>query len=144
MKLAFTTLFLTIALTLFTSPSFAQEDSALDVHTNEPVAVPGHILSPGDYVFRFMETTGYPSLVRITSADGSANYGVYQVIPATRQEPDLTRVTLTEPDAGGVTRITSWFFPGETDGYRFVYSKKDVQKQDAIARNMGVQATAGL
>lgn len=134
-----------LGLTLFANLSFAQQDSLLDVHMKEPVAIPGHVLQPGDYVFRLMESDQYPHIVQVMSADGSTVFGLFQVEPAQRQDyGDHSAVTLTEPDAAGVQSISQWYFPGSRDGYQFIYSKKDIQKEDRIARSFTGQADSGL
>jgi hypothetical protein len=37
--------------------SFAQNVSAMDVHVDKAVAIPGNVLEPGDYVFRRLDRT---------------------------------------------------------------------------------------
>jgi hypothetical protein len=79
------------------------------------------------------------------SADGSSFYALFQVVPAKRSEfGDNSRITLTAPDAAGLKDISQWYFPGESTGYQFVYSKKDIQKQDRIAYNLTNPAASGL
>jgi hypothetical protein len=53
-------------------------------------------------------------------------------------------VTLTSPDAAGVQGISEWYFPGAMDGYQFLYSKKDIQKEDQMARRLPNQSSSGL
>jgi hypothetical protein len=139
------TLLFVLGLALLATPSFAQQENFLNVHTNEPVAIPGHVLPPGDYLFRMMEADQYPHVVEVMSADGSSLYGLFQVVPAQRLEfGNRSSVTLTDPDAAGLQGISQWYFPGSSDGYQFIYSKKDIQKEDQVAHRLASQTGAGL
>jgi hypothetical protein len=143
-RLAITLIFV-LGFALLATPSFAQQENFLNVHTNEQVAIPGHVLPPGDYVFRLMESDQDPHIVEVMSADGSSLYGLFQVVPAQRPEfANGSSVTLTAPDAAGLQGISQWYFPGSSDGYQFVYSRKDIQKEDQIARRLTNQTDSGL
>lgn len=133
-----------ILLGLLALPAFAQNESVLDVHLNNAVAIPGNVLSPGDYIFHLLESPTGQAIVQVQSADGKASYGFIQVISAKRDEIGDSLVTVKRSDETRVARIDSWYFPGTTSGYQFVYSKPDLRKLDTIAQKMHLTTTAGM
>ena len=142
----------TLVLALFASsilffalPSVAQQEDLFHLQTKEPLAIPGHVLSPGEYTLRMMDSSTYPGIVEVMKADGSKTYGFFQIIPARRDQLAGSQVVLNNPDSEGLVSVKQWFFPGDHSGYQFVYSRKDIQRQDQIARNMeSTNARAGL
>jgi hypothetical protein len=145
MKRFVISVFFALGLTLLSNASFAQQEDMLKLHTTEPLAIPGHVLPAGEYVFRLVEGDQYPHMVEVMRADGSSLYGLFQLAPVQRTAfSGDSAVTLTAPDATGFKRISQWYFPGAKNGYQFVYSKKDIQKQDQIARNNRNSNDSGL
>ena len=91
------------------------------VTISEPVEVPDLVLPIGTYVFEALEM-GH--VTRILSADENHIYATLSTIPDERREPmDNATVTFRETSKDDVERIDSWFFPGESIGNEFVYSK---------------------
>jgi hypothetical protein len=129
-------------LAAFTIPSFAQNQEVMNVHVDKAVAIPGNVLTPGDYVFRLADSTGRPDDVEIRSADGKTSYGFIQIYMASRNTYEGSEVKVSAADSTGLERIDSWFFPGSEDGYRFIYSKSDLQKADQIAQRMQTEGTS--
>ncbi len=130
---------------LFALPSFAQQEDLFHLRTNEPLAIPGHVLAPGDYTIRKVDSSTYPGVVEVMKADGSKNYGFFQIMPARRDEVADSQVVLNNPDGAGLVSVKQWFFPGDHTGYQFVYSRRDIRRQDQIARNMeATNTSAGL
>lgn len=125
-------------------PAFAQNESVMDVHLNNQVAIPGKVLAPGNYVFRLVNIATTPQEVVVLTPNGSPVSGFIPVFESIREHEGNTVVKTTAPDRAGVVRITSWYFPGQRYGYRFVYSKSDKRKLDMIARSMHSQTTAGM
>ena len=130
-------MYLSFFATLVAIPSFAQNESTMNVHVDQAVAIPGYVLRPGDYIFRLEEQSNGSRVVAVTSADYKTVYGFIPIFPAERNpEDDATEVRTSPPDNTGLARIDSWFFPGEADGYRFIYSKAEIRKVDMIAQQM--------
>jgi hypothetical protein len=126
-------------------PAFAQNENVMNVHVDKAVAIPGKVLPPGDYVFRLADSVTRPADVQVMSADGKTEYGFIPVYSAYRTAGSDTEVTTTPPDNFGIACIDSWYFPGEQDGYRFIYSKTDLRKIDMIAQQMNLGgAQAGM
>lgn len=123
-----------LLMALCTIPALAQNLSVTDVHVSRPVAIPGAILKPGNYVFRLMDSAVVPGYVEITSKNGNRDYGFVPIYTTIRRSAfSGNEITLRPPDREGMVRIHSFFFPGMKDGYRFIYSKSDLRKDDMLA-----------
>lgn len=118
-------------------PSFALNDSVVDVHVEKAVAIPSKVLVPGNYVFRLLDSSSRPHDVEVMSADGKTFYGIIPVYETSPRDSGLgNEITITAPDESGLARINSWYFPGSQYGYRFIYSKSDIRKADMVAQQM--------
>lgn len=107
---------------------------------NKPVEVPGMVLGPGTYDFRLMDSVSDRNVVQILNADGSHLYENVLAIPAYRaQASDKTVVTFEERAKGSPQAIATWFFPGDTFGEEFVYSK--ASPSGATAKLTGTHQT---
>lgn len=125
--------------------TFAQDnnDRLLKVRVDKSLVVPGSVLEPGDYNFRLVDQAGGPFLVQISKADGSENCGFFSVIPAKRESAGESEVDVEHPGNRSVGMISDFFFPGESDGYAFVYSKKELQRAEVMAKNDEVKSPNG-
>ncbi len=143
-RFSLSVLFLVIALVIITAlPALAQQESVLDVHLDKVAAIPGHVLPPGDYVFRLMDENFYPGFVQITSSNGN-DYGFVQAFPSRRQNAGNSSVLLSPPDQAGLSRVTAWYFPGEKYGYEFIYTKRQIRNADLIAQRMQAKSATGM
>ena len=129
-------MFLTLISIAVALPALAQNESVMDVHVDKTVAIPGNILQPGNYVFRLVDSASSPYDVGVFSAHFKTFYGYIPVFPAYRSSEGGSQITATAPDKSGLARINSWFFPGQQEGYRFIYSKSAIRKEDMVAQNM--------
>jgi len=91
---------------------------------NQPIEIPGMVLTPGTYVFELLDSPSDRNVVQIFNADKSHLYENVLAIPAYRLEPsDKTGVTLEETAEGTPEAIKTWFYPGDNYGQEFVYLK---------------------
>jgi hypothetical protein len=130
------TFLVVLFLAVSTIPSFAQNESVMNVHVNKVVAIPSNVLQPGDYVFRLLDSSGRPNDVAVMSADGQTFYGFIPVYDAYRDSDGDSEIVITAPDEAGLARIDSWYFPGQQTGSRFIYSKSDIRRADMLAQKM--------
>ncbi len=138
-------LFVVLSMMFVTAmPAVAQQNTVLNVHIEKAVAIPGHVLLPGNYLFRLRDADTYPGFVQVTSADGSQVFGFVQVFPAWRPQAGNDEVVLSQPDAAGLENVEAWYFQGEHYGYHFVYSQHDLRNADLIAQRMHTKSNAGL
>jgi len=92
----------------------------LTVTVARPVQIPGHVLQPGQYSFRLIDSD---NAVAVSRLDGSKFYGNYFIIPTSRDRAGDGAVYTQESQGGGFDRIASWYYPGELNGYSFIYPK---------------------
>jgi hypothetical protein len=111
----------------------AQNVGDIQVHFATEVAVPNHLLQPGDYVFRRLNDAN-PNVYEILSNNGQDPVGIFEVMSTQRIQRGDTEVELSAPDAAGVRLVQAWYGPGDTDGYQLSYTRKDVSKLDELAR----------
>jgi hypothetical protein len=144
-RFSLSVLFLFLSLTFMaTIPALALQDTVINVHVDKAVAIPGHVLRPGDYVFRMADSETYPGYVQISSADGSQEFGFVQVFAGRRQTYNGTKLVMSHPDQAGLEHVVAWYFPGERYGYRFIYSKRQLRNADMIAQHLQTRSNAGL
>ena len=136
-------LFISVAF-IYSSQAVAQQESVMDFHLDKATAVPGRVLLPGDYRFRLLDSVTYPNVVEIISKADDRPLGLFPIYEAQRSDRGENEVMISSPDAAGLQRIDQWYFPGELDGYRFVYSQKDLRKIDAVAARMQLTPSNGL
>jgi len=92
-----------------------------------PVEAPGVILPAGNYVFRLAGDESNRNLVEIFKEDEDEPMATVSTIPASRSSFTEGAALLFEqkPD-GRPEMIREFFYPGETDGFEFVYEAQPV------------------
>jgi hypothetical protein len=91
---------------------------------NEPVEVPGHVLSAGTYWFALMDSQADRNIVQIWNEDRSQLIATTFTVPDYRLQPtDKTTITFDEKPGEQREAIQAWFYPGEDYGHEFVYPK---------------------
>src|SRR5438552_4348619 len=85
--------------------------------------VPGMVLEPGTYVLKAEETYSSPrTSVQLLNRDESQLLTTFIAVPDNRQRPDSDAViTFFDGITEGPKPIQTWFYPGEMNGYEFVY-----------------------
>ena len=94
---------------------------------NQPVQVPGHVLTPGRYVFQLADPSADRYVVQIFSEDKK---GMDHLVTTTMAIPDYrvatpvkTEVTFEERHSNTPEAVHSWFYPGDNYGWQFLYPK---------------------
>ena len=102
-----------------------------------PVEIPGVGLPAGTYTFKLADSAT-SRVVQVFSRDGRKLYATFFALPDTRLSPaDHTIVTFYETPAGSPEAIKTWFYPGDTTGYEFVYPKEQAMKIADAALSAG-------
>jgi LPXTG-motif cell wall-anchored protein len=95
---------------------------------SEPFEVPGveaQILPAGTYVFKILDSLYDRNIVQISNAEETHVYTTILAIANYRlKATDKTVLTFGERGEGQPQAIKAWFYPGETWGQEFVYTKK--------------------
>jgi hypothetical protein len=93
---------------------------------SQPVEVPGQTLPAGTYWFVLANSGTDRNIVQIFSQDWSMLYATVFTVPSDRQSPpDDTLLTLAKRESNGTPALVKWFYPGETTGHEFEYSKSE-------------------
>jgi hypothetical protein len=110
----------------FAWPAKASEFDKLTIFTfSQPVEIPGgKILPAGTYAFKVLDTMSDRNVVQIFNKDQTKLYATFLTISDYHLRPsDKPIVRFSETPSGGPEAIKEWFYPGETDGWEFVYPK---------------------
>jgi hypothetical protein len=93
---------------------------------SRPVEIPGQTLPAGTYWFVLANSGTNRNIVQIFSQDRSTLYATVFTVPSDRQTPpDDTLLTLAKRESNGTPALVKWFYPGETTGHEFEYSKSE-------------------
>jgi hypothetical protein len=102
----------------------------------EPVALPGTVLEPGTYVMSLLDSSSNRNIVQIRSEDERRVYATLLAIPKYRMEPaDESIFNFDERPSGQPRALKSWFYPGDTIGREFRYSKAEMMQLASAARS---------
>ena len=103
---------------------------------NQPVTLPGITLPAGKYLFRIPDSTTSRRVVQVLSADGRQSYAMLLSIPAQRFEaPMQPEIRFMETAEGMPAAIKTWWYPGSTIGYEFIYPKEQALRLAKSASN---------
>lgn len=92
---------------------------------SQPFEIPGKVLPAGKYMFKLADSTTDRHIVQVFTADGKKILATVMAIPDVRIEAtNRTVVNFREVPAGSPEAIRAWFYPGNTIGQEFVYSKQ--------------------
>src|SRR5580658_5180256 len=123
--------FLVIVLSLVIAFSIAVPAARADVWNQkteltftEPVEIPGQVLPAGTYWFVLVNSGSNRNLVQIFAADWSVLCATVQTVPSERREPTSgTTLTFAERPYSQPQALLTWFYPGDTTGHEFIYSR---------------------
>ncbi len=92
------------------------------VTVDQPVEVPGAVLTPGTYIFKLMDSTAERKVVQVYNGSGTHLITTFQGIPMYRQSPSShTILRFNESTANNPQTLHEWFYPGHNYGLKFVY-----------------------
>ena len=81
--------------------------------------------------------------MQVLSADGKTPYGMFFSLPAERFESASTpEVQFMETAAGMPRAIKAWWYPGERNGYEFMYPKDQARRLAQGASQPGLTTRA--
>lgn len=100
-------------------------DKRTDVRFHQPVELPGRVVLPsGEYVMKLLDSQSQRHIVQVFNKDQDRVYATIHAIPTERPEPaDRTIINFHETPATQPLFIRNWFYPGDTVGQEFVYTK---------------------
>ena len=94
---------------------------------SQPVALPNLSLPAGRYLFRVVD--GSKSIVQVYAGDRSKLLGTVMSVQAARSDlPEKAEVRLIESSAGNPIAVGTWWYPGQRQGWEFVYPRAQASK----------------
>jgi hypothetical protein len=94
---------------------------------SQAVEIPGQILPAGTYLFRTLYDNG--NLIQIANEKGTHVYATLLTVSTERSTPDgNTVVVFGKQQAGMPVTVEKWFYPGDSTGHEFVYSKEEEEQ----------------
>jgi len=95
-----------------------------------PIQLPGVANAPaGTYTFRLADASTSRRVVQVLDKNTGKVYAMFLTMADHRMTPtDKPVVMFSESPAGTPPAVKAWFYPGETDGYEFVYPKDQATK----------------
>ena len=101
-----------------------QWDKKTIVTFSDSVEVPGQVLPAGTYIFKLADTICDRHIVQIWNADETQILATTITIPSTRLEPpDRSIFQLEERPGNSPMALKVWFYPGDSTGQEFIYSR---------------------
>jgi hypothetical protein len=92
---------------------------------SQPFALPGVTLPAGTYVFHLADPMTSRKVTHVTNEKGTQSYAMLLTMPAYRTDiPKDAEIRFMETAAGMPPAVKSWWVPGESTGYEFIYSKE--------------------
>ena len=127
---------LSLGVTLWASTAQAQPADKRTFFTfSGPIALPGATLPAGRYIFRIVDTTSSRKVIQVLSDDGKKPFVMANTIPDQRRDaPKDATVAFYETSRGTPAALKTWWYPGETTGYQFIYPRAQAKE---IAHNTG-------
>lgn len=131
--LAFATCFVSLGLSLAPSAKADEWDKRTVLTVNEPLQIPDHILQPGKYVIKLMDSDADRHIVQVFNGDETHLITTILAIPNYRLTPTgKTVFTYWETPAGQPPALRAWFYPGDLYGQEFAYKPVEATQ---IAQN---------
>jgi len=139
----FAVLGLALASLMVLSNAHASElDQTTKLTFSQPVQIPGQILPAGTYWFVVEDPTSDSKIIRIFSEDRSTARATLLTASSEHLRPsEGTEITFANGRSMQPQAIVTWFYPGETIGHEFLYSKQE-RKEMAQAKQYTVVAAA--
>jgi len=106
----------------------------------DSVELPGQVtLPPGTYVMKLLDSPSNRHIVQVMNRDENKVFATILAISAQRMEPaDKTIITFYETPREHPRFIRTWFYPGDTIGQEFTYTR---ERARYIASLSGAQPT---
>jgi hypothetical protein len=116
-----------VTLLALSSPANAQPlDKRVIFTFSAPVVLPGMTLPAGTYLFRV--PTPNRNIIQVLNGDGTKIYGTFFAIGAHRNvRPENPEVRFMETAATKPHAIRTWWYPGDSTGFEFIYPKEQAR-----------------
>jgi hypothetical protein len=90
-----------------------------------PVTLPGTTLPAGKYLFRLADPQSSRKVINVLTADGKKSVAMLTTIPnRLNKAPNDPEVRFMETSGKTPPPIKTWWYPGNSIGYEFIYPRK--------------------
>jgi len=90
-----------------------------------PVTLPGTTLPAGKYLFRLADPNTSRKVINVLTADGKKSVAMLTTIPnRLNKAPNDPEVRFMETSGNTPPPIKTWWYPGNSIGYEFIYPRK--------------------
>ena len=102
---------------------------------NQSVALPGVTLPAGTYMFRLADPDTSRRVIQVSDKDGTQSYALLLTMPAYRNRVAKdSEIRFLETPAGAPRAIDAWWYMGDSTGYEFIYSKKQLAALNTVSQ----------
>ena len=89
-----------------------------------PLEVPGHVLTPGSYIFKLLGDQ-MNTLQILNKSNGSVVATLFTIPEEVSQPAIRAKLALAESRQDNPEMIRAWFYPGMNTGWEFVYPREN-------------------
>lgn len=112
-----------------------QWDKKTILTISDPLEIPGHVLQPGKYTMKLMDSQSNRHIVQVFNEDGTQIITTILAIPNYRLQPTgKSEFGMWETPAGQPKALRSWFYPGDNFGQEFAYPKERATQIATVTR----------
>lgn len=112
-----------------------QWNQATKITFNNPIEIPGRVLTAGTYWITLLRDDPDRNVVEIWNANRQHEIATLLTVPDYRLKPTgKTVIEFKETPAKQPDALRAWFYPGDNYGHAFVYSESQATK---IAKRSG-------
>lgn len=98
------------------------------ISVNQPLEIPGRVLSPGRYVLKLADSPSNRHIVQVWNEDKTELLALILALPNYRLEAGETEIGFWERPDGSPVALRSWFYPSDNFGQEFVYPKRQFRQ----------------
>jgi hypothetical protein len=96
---------------------------------NEPIEIPGRVLSAGTYWFTLLNDDPDRKIVQIWNSDRMQLLATILTVPDYRLQPKgRTVMKFEERASSSPEALEAWFYPGDNYGHEFVYPETNAKE----------------
>src|SRR4030095_7011689 len=105
--------------------------------------LPGVTLPAGTYLFRLADPNSSRKVINVLSADGKRSLAMLHTIPhQLLRAPQNPEIRFREAGANMPPPIKTWWYPGKSIGYEFIYPRPQALRLAKVTSEPGLTKSA--
>ncbi len=109
-------------------------DQKTRISIDQPIEIPGKILTPGDYIVELVGDQAENDVVVFRTTDNKTLASVLTIDTSRDQSIGSSEFTFYETPADEAPALRAWFYPGRSFGHEFVYPESRSKELSSNAR----------